>query len=111
MNLMPRVRFDEHAEALRQLIRLAAGGMAERNHEFLAAVARHQIALADVFLEDARHDSEDLISDGVRELIIDLLEAVQVSNHQGERLTVAHRLCIQARGMFVEVAPIEEAGE
>ena len=74
MNNGPIVRFHYGAQFLAQMPRLRGIGLGKSDDKFFAAVARHDIAFARVFLNQARDVPEYFIAYGVRKLVIDALE-------------------------------------
>ncbi|MNM28623.1 hypothetical protein D3C81_391390 [compost metagenome] len=68
------------------------GIVLQQNLEFIAALARHRVALAHAAGEETRHYLQRLVAHGLAVRIVDVLEAVQVQAHQHYLLAIAHGL-------------------
>src|SRR5437879_3464055 len=73
--------------------RFAAGeiGLRKERHELFAPPSREEIGRAQAPRERVRRRHDDAIADQVTEAIVDLLEVIEIEDHEGERRAVALR--------------------
>ncbi len=60
--------------------------LGQDDHELVAAESRHRIAFAQAFEQPSRGLAQQLVADGVAEAVVDLLELVEVDDHQGHHV-------------------------
>ena len=79
-------------DALRAVLGIvAAGEVFEQHGEFVAADARHGVALADDLLQALRGGAQDAVAGGVAQRVVDVLEAIQVEEQQRHARALAAR--------------------
>lgn len=83
---------DQHrlAEGLEQTIRQRRSALGRMptpadERKFVAAQAGRQIACADPFLQTARHPLQDAVAGRMTKRIIDVLEVIEIEEHQRTR--------------------------
>jgi hypothetical protein len=69
------------------------------------------VSRADVVLQHACECLQDLVTDGVAEEVVDLLEIVDVGQHQGQRRALLPRVGQLACQAVVEAAAVAQGGE
>ena len=83
-----------------------------RDHrELLAAQPRHHIVIARHVLEAVGDRPQHLVADIVAMRVVDLLEMVEVEDHQPDRLLDAAELLEIFLQRIVEIAPVLHAGQ
>ncbi len=102
-------------QALQQLAghQLGAGGVGagQQHGELVAAEAGHGVDLAQAALQAARDLAEQRVAHAVAEGVVDVLELVQIHEHQRERPMVAARHARQLADAVGEQAAVGQVGE
>ena len=62
------------------------GGLDQQHHEFVPAVARDDVDAAGVLQQDLGDVAQDLVARRVPQAVVDVLEAVQVEQHDRDRV-------------------------
>ena len=91
--------------------RFGAGEMARQDDEFVAAEARHQVAVADGAQEAAGDHDQGLVAGAMAVEVVDLLEAVEVEHQQRMRGAGARRRGDRRVQAVDELAAVGQAGE
>ena len=98
---------EQRLDARDHLARVVLGRLGEEERELVAADAERVVALAQRRTCSVRAKRlERLVAGGVAEAVVQLLEAVEVAEHEPERCAVAHR----ARDLAVEARRRRRAG-
>src|SRR5581483_5425068 len=93
------------------LPRVCFRGLREYERELVAADPERLVALAQPGLQRPGEELERLVAGGMPEPVVQLLQAVQIAQHEAERVAVAHRPGDLAVEALDERAPVEEARE
>jgi len=97
-------------DGLRQRQRAPQQGIVlQQDLEFVAALARHRVALAHAAGEEARHHLQRLVAHGLAVRIVDVLEAVQVQAHQHHLLAVARGVRARLLEAFAHQHAVRQA--
>ena len=100
---------DALGEGLRDL--LGALEVGEQQHELVAAVARDQIALAQVAPQARRQLAQHDVARRVPEPVVDVLEAVEVDEQHGDAAAVVAGAGDGGVERLLEQAPVGEPGQ
>ena len=105
----------DRRQPARELLRLLGGGAFVRarkeDQELVAAPAEDEVRLAHAGRQVVRDELQDVVADLVPLDVVDLLEAVDVGEQDGERDAVAADVGELPLDDVVEVVPVVEAGE
>ena len=80
----------------------------QRNDEFLAAVARGDIAVFDVLLHRQRHQAQHLVAGEVAKSVVECLEVVDVGHQQRQRLAPGRRFADALGERGIEIFAVGE---
>ena len=86
-------------------------GRGQEHGELVAAEAGHGVRVAHDLLEPARDLDEQLVAAGVPEGVVDLLEAVDVEQHQADRVAGARARGGRAFEALVEQPSVRQPGQ
>ncbi len=89
---------------------LGIGDVFQQDHEFVAAQARHHVAVQGA-LQAARHFLQQAVAGVVAEGVVDVLEAVEVDEQYRQRLVVAAGLVDGVAQVAVEHRPVRQIGQ
>ena len=93
------------------LARVGLAGLGEHERELVAADPERVVALAQRRLEVRANTLQRLVAGGMPEAVVQLLEAVEVAEHEAEDVAVAHRPRDLAVEPLDERPPVEQARE
>ncbi len=85
--------------------------LAEQDHEFVPAEARHRVAFAHAGDEPPRHFDEQPVADFVAVGVVERLEVVEIEEHQGAMTAVAPQGRQQAAEAIPQQAPVGQLGK
>ena len=72
-------------QTLCQLKRILSGALRQHQHQFIAAIAKQEIALTDMTANCRHHDTQDIIAALVPKRIVDALEIIYVNEQEATR--------------------------
>ena len=110
-NLLERLLLDEHAQPLGEVGAALDGRLRQHHGELLAAVAGEKLFLANDGLHASSHLAEREVAAQVAQLVVDLLETVEVEQHQRQRPAIARRTSQLAVEELQQVALVEDLGK
>ncbi len=103
--------FKNDANAAAESQSLGCIGLREEKSEFVASDAKGRVRGAQSFFECCRGGAQNFIAAGMAVLIVDFLEAMQIKNHETERLAVTAGAIEFFFEGFAKEAPVVKAGE
>ena len=99
------------SQALGQYLSLFGAGLRHQDDELIAAVARHDVRLPGLLLEQAADPSQHEIALEVAHGVVDLLKFIEVNEHHGKRPPRARSAFPLRRKSFPEEAARLDTGQ
>src|SRR5579862_491063 len=98
-------------DSLRDLVALDAVFMAEHNQEFVTAEPPHDIAVTDRVDQDLCRRDDGRIANFMTEVVVQRLQAIQVDEEHGDRLTIQPSPADVDREVVEHGASVEQTGQ
>jgi hypothetical protein len=86
-------------------------GLAQQQHELVAAQPRHRVLPAHLALQAARQLDQHRVARAVPERVVDGLEVVEVEEHQRQRRAVAVRAVQRHAAAVLQQRPVRQPGQ
>ena len=106
---------DGGSDRLDQLARQVRGpvgiGVGQDQHEFVPAHARHGVLLAHLLAHAPRHRNQQFIANAVPQRVVDVLEMIQIEEHQRQRFAVALGQAEVVCEAVAQQGPVGQAGQ
>jgi len=107
---VPRVTLDADAQPVARRARVGEARTGKHQRELLATVAHGEFSLPAFATEKRAHLAQHIVTDLMREAVVDALEMVDVDQRDAERsLRIAQRKVLAQHE--IEVTPVEKAGQ